>query len=674
MKKLIPILTFSVLSLGALVGCNNTATSSSFSSSSAQESSISESVTSTSSAEESSQSTSEASSSTSESISESISSSSSSATVVASDPVLTITGEKTYTVNAGEDLTLPTASAKDYLNNDLTSSIEVEDLAESGTIKGNVFNAKIAGEHKLSYYVEDSDGRFAETEIIVNVVPAHEETFDVTDKNDPALMAEYKEVRENFAKGRKSPIGAMTDGNNAVTMTSTEEAIEGNSLIIDANKTAGSAANCVFLNSFNDYFKRGLSATYSVSFKYKIIEGSDNFGDFYFGLSWDGFDGLNNSFVGSKKEIGQVYEYTCTFPGAVVPETGNAYFRFFKLSGATSATRIAVDSFTFQTKELAQVTTVVPTADQLQEENGFTWNFSDKAATSTNGEIVIVDKLDDAEAVAAMKASDKFSANALRLTNADGHLFDGLTKDNMIVSKMLTIDITYYAINDTGFNLIMMGTSGNPTLQITNTAEGKIHTVHCEVKVLSGFYQLNIYGASNPNFDILIGSMTAKLTDAAPVPEDQTPNGHKVGDNWDISSRQWGNQDKNGIATAAFDDYAPAIENEKMGTAPTKLTVNGGNLNMEWFQANGKMEIDQTYEITLTYYVKEYAEGPRFMYNFDNNVFLDIGPTTVGFHESTIPWKATRTVDFFSFFFPDANSVATIYIAKVNVKLTEIAK
>ena len=96
-----------------------------------------------------------------------------------------------------------------------------------------------------------------------------------------------------------------------------------------------------------------------------------------------------------------------------------------------------------------------------------------------------------------------------------------------------------------------------------------------------------------------------------------------------------------------------------MGTAPTKLTVNGGNLNMEWFQANGKMEIDQTYEITLTYYVKEYAEGPRFMYNFDNNVFLDIGPTTV---------------DFFSFFFPDANSVATIYIAKVNVKLTEIAK
>jgi len=661
MKKLIPLLTFSVLSLGALVGCNNTTTSSSFSSSSTQESSVSESVSST---EESSQT----------SISEEVSSSESSSTVVASDPTLTITGEKTYTVNAGEDLTLPTASAKDYLENDLTSSIEVEDLAESGTIKNNVFNAKIAGEHKLSYYVEDSEGRFAEEEIVVNVIPAHEETFDVTDKNDPALMSEYKEVRENFAKGRKSPVGAMTDGNNAVTMTSTDEAIEGNSLIIDANKTAGSSANCVFLNSFNDYFKRGLSATYTVSFKYKIIEGAANFGDFYFGLSWDGFDGLNNSFVGTAKEVGQVYEYTCTFPGAVVPETGNAYFRFFKLSGAASATRIAVDSFTFQTKELAQVTTIVPTADQLQEENGFTWNFTDKAATSTNGEIVIIDKLEDTEAVEAMKASDKFSTNALRLTNADGHLFSGLTKDNMLVGKMLTIDLTYYALNDAGFNFIMMGTSGNPTLQITNTAEGKIHTVHCEVKVLSGFYQLNIYGQNNPKFDVLIGSMSVKLTEAAPTPEDETPNGHKVGDNWNQSTRQWGNQDKGSIATAAFDDYAPAIENEKMGTAPTKLTVDGGDVLMEWFQANGRIEIDQTYEITTTYYVKEYAEGPRFMYNFDNNEFLNIGPTTVGFHEETITWKATRTVDFFSFFFPDANSVATIYIANVNVKLTEIAK
>lgn len=664
MKKLLPLLTFSILSLGALVGCGGSSESSSSKTepSSSQPSSVSS--VSSSSASQSSAGSSQSSVSVSES---------SSSAVAATDPILTIEGEKTLTVNAGEDLNLPTATAKDYLDQDLTSDIEIEDLAETGTIKNNVFNAKIAGEHRLSYYVEDSDGRYAEEEIVVTVVPAHEETFDVTGKNDPSLMAEYKEARENFEKGKRSPIGALTDGNNAATMTSTEEAIEGNSLIIDANKTAGSAANCVFLNSFNDYFKRGLSATYTVSFKYKILEGPTNFNDFYFGLSWDGFDGLNNSFVGSNNEVGRVYEYTCSFAGAVVPETGNAYFRFFKLSGAPSAARIAVDSFSFQTRALAQVSTTIPTADQLQDENGFTWDFTNKAASSLNGEIVIIDQIDNAAAVEAMKANDNFSTNALRLTNADDHLFAGLTKDNLLVGKKLVIDMTYYAVNDTGLHLLMMG-AGNPSISIQNTAEGQIHTVHGEIKVISGFYQLNIYGQNNPKFEIFIGSISVKLVDADPVPEDTTPNGHKVGDNWNFSNRQWGNEVKtNGTATYAFDDYAPAIENEKMGTAPTKMTIDGGDATHEWFQAAGKIEVDQTYDLTLTYYVKEFSEGKRMMFNCDNQVFLNITPMTVGFHETTISWKATKTVDFFSFYFPDADTLGTVYIANVNVKLTELA-
>lgn len=664
MKKLLPLLTFSILSLAALASCGGSSESSSKPSSIASESSSVSSV-SPSGASQSSGGSSAGSSQSSAVESSSI--------ITATDPILTIDGEKTFTVNAGEDLNLPTATAKDYLDNDLTADIDIEDLAETGTIKNNVFNAKIAGEHKLSYYVEDSDGRYAEEEITVTVIPAHAETFDVTGKNDPALMAEYKEARENFEKGKRSPLGALTDGNNAATMTSTDEAIEGNSLIIDANKTAGSAANCVFMNSFNDYFKRGLSATYTVSFKYKILEGPSNFNDFYFGLSWDDFDGLNNQFVGSNNEVGRIYEYTCTFSGAVVPETGNAYFRFFKLSGATSPTRIAVDSFSFKTKELPQVTTTIPTADQLQEENGFTWNFTDKAASSLNGEIVLVDQIENAEAVEAMKANDNFSANALRLTNADDHLFDGLTENNLLVGKKLIIEMTYYAINDSGFHLIMMGTGGNPTISIQNTAEGKIHTVHGEIKVISGFYKLNIYGQSNPNFEIFIGSINVKLVDADPVPTGTTPNGHKVGDNWNFGNRQWGNQDKGSVASSEFDNYGPAIENEKMGTAPTKITVNGQDTLLEWFQANGKIETDQTYEITLTYFVKEFTENTRMMLNFDNNVFLNITPMTVGFHEEKITWKATKLVDFCSFYFPDANTVGTIYIANVNVKLTEIA-
>ena len=60
------------------------------------------------------------------------------------DPVITVDGSKELSVAAGSPLALPTVTAADYDNTDLTSYIEIEDLAESGTVAGNTFTAKIA--------------------------------------------------------------------------------------------------------------------------------------------------------------------------------------------------------------------------------------------------------------------------------------------------------------------------------------------------------------------------------------------------------------------------------------------------------------------------------------------------------------------------------------------------
>mgnify|MGYP000875675285 CR=1 FL=1 len=585
-------------------------------------------------------------------------------------PVLKIEGEKELSVAAGENLTLPVVSATDRDGTDLTSAIEVEDLAEPGTIVGNVFNAKIAGLHILSYYVETADGRYAEDEVKVNVVPAHPETFVTEGYTDPSVITTYGTFKENFAEGRRSPFYTLTDGNNASSLTGLSDAIEGNSLRIDANKTAGSAINAIFLNAFNEHFERGKAVTYYVSFDYKIItsSGGSNLKDFYVGLSWDGFDGLNNAFVKSSDEQGVVYHYEATFPAVTVPVAGNAYFRFFKLSGSSAEAVIVVDSFTIKTIETAQVTKVVPTANQLLAEGGFTWDWNENGSAATNSETVIIANLENEAARTEMEAASKFGVNALKLTNADSHVFEGLTKDNMVVGKKLVVDFDFYAVNGKGFVLIMMGEGGNPTLSADVTKTGNISHVHLEVTVLSGFYALNIYGAGNPAFEIYLSEMTAKLVEADPIPEDTTPNGHKVGDSWTITNRQWGNEVKAGVKTEAFDGYAPAIAEPKMGSAPTKFTWSGENTNMEWFQGSGRIENGAKYEITAVYYVESWTEGTRFMYNFDNNVFLDAGPTTAGFHESTITWEANRNVDFFSIYVPEANT-GVLYLASITVTL-----
>lgn len=528
----------------------------------------------------------------------------------ASKPVLKMPEVLTYQASVGTAFTLPTVTAKDYKGNDITSSIEIEDLNEKGSIKNGVFTAAIAGEHTLSYYVEDPNDAnlFTEGEIKINVAAAHEETFDVTGYDDPSALANYGTFKENFGKGIKSPTyRAIADSNNATHLSGGEDAINGNSLIIDANKTAGSAARCIFFNQFNDYFKRGISATYTVSFSYKILSNDvGNFSNFYLQLNWDGSSGLNQTFVPSNAQVNTVYEASFSFPGTKIPTTGNAWFGLFKLSGSNTDTIIAIDNLTFSAKEVAQVNAVVPSSEQLT--NGFTFDMENNGTESTNGETVIIDKIENTDAKTAMKANDNFGKNALKLTNADDHLFAGLTKNNMVVGKKLTIEVYYYSVNNKGLHYIMMGDNGNPTLQIEDKeVSGNIRVTKYEGVIESGWNQLNIYGQGNSSFEIYIGKINLKLAEADPVPEDETPKGYKVGFNFNQKTRAFGTANETSRAVENFDNNAAVIANSNMGDAPQKVTFKNANTTIEWFRGDGRIEDKQKYKITLDYYVSNWS-------------------------------------------------------------------
>ncbi len=593
----------------------------------------------------------------------------------ASAPTITMPEVVEYTVKAGESLTLPTVTAKDYKGNDISAQIEMEDSLESGTIKNGTFSAKVAGDHEISYYVADptDEELYDEQKITIHVTAAHEENFDTTGFEDPAALKEYGTFKENFAKGAKSVTSrAMADAHNATYLTAGEEAIAGNSLVIDANRTAGSAAYCIYFNQFNDYFQRGISATYTLSFSYKVLSDDiGNFSDFYAQLNWDGSNGMNQTFVSSSAKKGEVYEASISFPGAKIPTTGNAWFGFFKLGGSNTETQIAIDSLTFSAKEIAQVEAVVPTSEELTA--GFTFDMEKKGAECSNGETIIIDNLSNESAKTAMNGSEYFSKNALKLTNADDHFFSGLTKNNLVTGKKLTLTMYYYSVNNKGLHFIMMGDNGNPTLDIKDTDLGNsIHSVTYSGVIQSGWRQLNIYGQGNSAFEIYVGRMDLKLSEPDPVAEDETENGYKVGFNFSQNTRSFGTCNDDKRAVEAFDNKAEVIANEKMGTAPQKVTFKQADTTVEWLRGDGRIENGNTYKITLDYYVESWTG--TLMYRLDANFPSVDSDMEAGYHHKEIEWVADHNVDFFSFYSPGSGGTGVFYVGELNVELIKIAK
>lgn len=610
---------------------------------------------------------------------------------LAENPTLVITGEKELTVVAGQNLTLPTikATARDG-KTDLTANIEAEDYDDAHSLSADfkTFNSKIAGKHTISYYVQEGDAEdapSAEETITVNVTPVHANTFETVEgDDDPEAMKNYGTFKDGFEKGISSKLyKGLGDANNATELSATEEAIEGNSLIIDLNKTAGSALNAVFINTFTSTLIRGKAVTYEVSFDYKALTADAAYSEVYFGQRWDNYDGTNVQFM-SDKTANKVNHFSYRFTEAVIPTGGNAGFFFFKLSADKTDCKIAIDNFTVTAKKCAETTDVVPTSEQLEADGGFTFNWNDKSNKFGKGETTLVENIEDEAIRTTITNKEGFGINVMHLTGRDDHIFGGLNGTNLVAGKKLTVSFKYYSVDDGGFNMIIMAPGGmtmNDGLSMTQI-EGKVKQFVWTGTLPSGIVSLNFYPA-NANFNIYMGNMTVQLADADPLPEDATALGHKVGEKWTQSSRFFGGGavgDKQATLTNSFATPS-TVSGEGIGDKITKIefgTATKNDANIEWYQpGNKQIENGHQYKITLTYFVESFAEGTKLLLNFDNAVFLPNGgsfSTDAGYHKEEITWTATKSVDFFSLYFQGSFSNGVIYVASSTVELVKINK
>ena len=607
--------------------------------------------------------------------------------ILAENPTLTLEGQAEYTIAAGETLVLPkaTAVARDG-KTDLSGEILVEDYADTKSISadGKSFCSKIAGDHTLSFYVEETvegeeDPRFDEKTIVVHVTAAHANTFEVTDEeNNAENVSTYGTFKDGFEKGVESKLyKGLGDANDATYLSSTEEAIEGTSLIVDFNKTAGNALNSLFVNLFTDTMLRGKPVTYEVSFDYKPLTEGAAYSGVYFGQRWDNYDGTNNQFM-ADKTIGKTSHYSVSFTESVVPEGGNAGFFFFKLSAdPTAECKVAIDNFVVTAKKCVETTDVVPTSDELSAEGGFTFNWKEKAGKfGGKGETILVENIEDATIKAALTGREGFGENVMHFTGNDNHIFSGLNGTNLVGGKKLTISFKYYAVDDSGFNMIVMAPGGitmNEGLKMT-VVEGKVKQFVWTGTLPNGITAMNFY-PTNGAFNIYMGDMNVQLADADPLPEGTTALGHKVGDKWTNTKRQWGDEKKASGIELKTVDTPEAVKGQKgFGDKTSKISLpEAKDTSIEWYQPGQKqMEMGHDYKITVVYYVEALTAGRRFMINFDNNVFLNLD-NGVGYHEYTLDWKATRSPDFFSFYFPDGGAATdAIYVASTTCELVKI--
>ncbi len=609
--------------------------------------------------------------------------------ILAENPTLTLEGEAEYTIAAGETLTLPkaTAVARDG-KTDLSGEISVEDYADTKSISadGKSFCSKIAGDHTLSFYVEEKvegeeDPRFDEKTIVVHVTAAHANTFEVQESEaNPEVIGTYGTYKDGFEQGMDSKLyKGLGDANHAAYLSSTEEAIGGTSLIVDFNKTAGSALNSLFVNLFTDVMLRGKPVTYEVSFDYKPLTEGAAYSDVYFGQRWDGFNGTNNQFM-ADKTIGKTSHYSVSFTESVVPEGGNAGFFFFKLSADTTAEcKVAIDNFVVTAKKCVETTDVVPTSDELSMEGGFTFNWKGKAGKfGGKGETLLVENIKDTTIKAALTGREGFSENVMHFTGNADHTFSGLNGTNLVGGKKLTISFKYYAVDDSGFNMIAMTTAGitmNEGLKMT-VVEGKVKQFVWTGTLPNGITAMNFY-PTNVAFNIYMGDMNVQLADADPIPEGTTALGNKVGDKWTVTKRQWGDQKKDSGIELKTVDTPEAVKGQKgFGAKTSKIMLpENADTLIEWYQPGQKqMELGHDYKITVVYYVENMTAGRRIMLNFDNdpNCLLNID-NGVGYHEYTLDWKATRSPDYFSFYFPEGGAATdAIYVASTTCELVKI--
>lgn len=589
--------------------------------------------------------------------------------------------EDVYEIAVGAVLVLPSATAVDALDQPL--ELEVSPTQQRGvSFEQNVdgaydFVAEVAGLHIISYYAEDAFGNFVEEFIEVNVIPTHPETELSPEENQISNLATSGLVyKENFARGYSSDLarGLVWDGLVKLSIEGGENAINGNSLILDyANATATSNTQ-IFFGALDQYLQSG---RWEISFDVEILQG--NVPEFYVSFIYEGdVSGDNVAYTITPGEVNRIeYNFIKTFD-----ESNQWFFRIFTFTGDSNfdydGLKLAIDNIEIRWTEVADASVVrtgtpkTITPEMLDGE-GYTLTGTDDNYTNISGnggarwvtieDLVAADILTPEQQALLVPENGFNSPYAIRATAQRNH-FDSLR--GLFTDPDYLYTVTYHVFTPTTDNwffwIAREDQSEAFATPLSNDQGLKVFTQ--QFRGNAAFYHTGLYSGGVQ--DLLIGDITISREPIAA--SDTTPNGYQVGETWTFDSFLQGQVDASQVdlGEGVMLDSVEGFEGEVMALVDDSTTQ---DRNVTAINASDIFEMIGTYEVTFTLYVQTLENGP-LMVNLDNQVFDALTITETGL--VTVTYQVSgRHVNFLSLYTQN-ETLAEVYLANIQIELVEI--
>lgn len=608
-------------------------------------------------------------------------------TVVADEvaPVITFAEGKqnSYTVTAGQTLTLPLATATDNVDGEV--NVEVSVTTKGATVTkatdGYTFASVTAGSYQVSYYAIDEAENEAEEFITVTVTPVVDETALPEGASDDITVLENGGTFvENFAKGYNSTFAkgmsySTAAGEPNASIKGDQAYIAGNSLIIDYSSCAWNTNTQFWFGAVDKYLKSG---KWTISMDVKVLGGTAPSG-LYFSFIYDGDNsGENEAYplgaVGETKTITQQvqknFDETKTWHFRIFFYTGNSNYKYDNFV-------IAIDNITITYK--AVVNDVVErtgtpktvTIEEATATGGYTLTGADDNYTALTGAALYADisKISaserlTAEQAANLTAANGFNSNYAIVANTQVITFGALKNLCTDTSYIFTLTMKVYAPSANNWHIFFTNGSGAQSGAKQQPNVKGPATFSYEFAGAANYVNIGLYnGSISP---VYIGDITITAVAKA---ADKSPNGYEVGKKWTRSAAELNLGSKGTSVTCSEVTVGDSALSSYAGFTDKAIhfKTTAANTTCELFRTNGTLENGCKYKITLNVYVVE-CDG-RLMLNFDNAKFPDLG-NAKGYRTIEIEWTADTSVDFFSFYFPD--STAELYISGLTYELISL--
>ena len=593
-------------------------------------------------------------------------------------PEITFATYGDLTVKVNTPLTLPAATVIDDTDGDITDSLEVGADPQQGTriVKASkgvyTFEAEAAGEYGISYYVLDEAENEAEEFLTVTVTPETAETVISADENKiENLAASQKTFKENFEKGYNSPFMKKHSSEQVTkaNISGGNDAIAGNSLILDYSEGTTGSNFRYWLGAFDEYIRSG---RWTIEMDVKVISGTPG-GRFYLQFIYDGDNsGDNMDYLINQEGITHIkYDYVKTFD----PDKTWHFATFWLNNPSYENLKIAIDNIEITWKEVVDATYVHTdeaaeiTAEDL-DGDGVTLNLSGTSYTalSGSGRYVATDKLVNGDILTQEQAEDITETNGF----GDCAIYMTTQINSFLAFDRLCIDPAYnYTLTIKAYSAV----ASQWMFFFTNAAGGQsgnsgglsgtgVQTWTYTFQGNAGYIHIGMY--SSPISPLLIGEISLKRE--VKQASSTTPNGYEVGKKWtyDYSTATPGGTSKfTAVDTSTVDELSGL---EGFGSRCYQFTHNNtGDKTGEL--VNGIFETCGVYEVVLYTYIVE-NEGRGLLLNFDNAAFEDVlGGGKLGYQKVTFT-VTQKGYNWISLYTTGTN--LNMYLGMMTIELIEI--